>query len=217
MRKLIIIVTSAAAASVVALGGYRLGQSHGSHSTDEPSSIASSNTVEPSDENSRLAAAIGQLERRLAALELRQLNARSAEPQAPEAHRGANAGPPDLAALRQTELARVAAIEAALKMEPRDRAWAPAAESQLRTAVDTAINEGAHISVKTLRCLTSICEMVLSASSPDELGHTNFELDSRISGMSSFDVAPPQTAADGSATVTYRLFRNGYPRPDEGT
>ena len=35
--------------------------------------------------------------------------------------------------------------------------------------------------------------------------------------MGSFDIALPETAADGSATLTYRLFRNGYPRPDEGT
>ena len=59
-------------------------------------------------------------------------------------------------------------------------------------------------------------EMVLSASSPDELRHTTNNLSHRITGMSSFDFAPTETAADGTATVTCRLFRKGYPRPESG-
>jgi hypothetical protein len=119
---------------------------------------------------------------------------------------------------RQRELERAAAVDAALKTQQRDQVWAPATEGQLQTAVDAALKEsGAQYTIKTLRCLTSICEMVLSASSPDQLQDTDLSLGSHIVGMNSVDISPPETAADGSATVSYRLFRQGYPRPDEGT
>jgi hypothetical protein len=58
--------------------------------------------------------------------------------------------------------------------------------------------------------------MVLSASSTEQLSGTALHLMHRITEMGSVDIAPPVTAADGSATVTYRLFRKGYPRPDDG-
>jgi len=152
------------------------------------------------------------------ALQLAQANAKSAEPRAPDSPPNAAAARlrPDFTTMKEVQLERAAAIEATLKTEPRDRAWASTTESQLRTAVDTAIKEGAQYSVRTLRCLTSVCEMVLSASSPEELRYTSFQLGPRIAGMSSYDVAQPETAADGTATVTYRLFRMGYQRPDEG-
>jgi hypothetical protein len=115
-------------------------------------------------------------------------------------------------------LERIAVIDAAFKTQARDNVWSSATESQLQTAVDSAVKEaGAKFSIKNMRCLTSICEMVLSASSPDQLQNTDLALGPRITGMGSLDIAPAETAADGTATVTYRLFREGYPRPDEGT
>lgn len=111
---------------------------------------------------------------------------------------------------------KAAAIDRTLKTEPRDRVWASAAESQLQATVEAAVKEGVQFSVKAMKCLTSICEMVLSASSPDQLHGTDLSLIHRISGMGSFDIAPTETEADGSGTITYRLFREGYPRPDEG-
>jgi hypothetical protein len=56
--------------------------------------------------------------------------------------------------------------------------------------------------------------MVLWASSADKLNASTYQLAQGIGGMASFDIGPAEVAADGSATVTYRLFRQGYPRPD---
>ena len=70
------------------------------------------------------------------------------------------------------------------------------------------------------------CSPTISKAKPRRLrgcskrltpGSRNFQLAQRISGMSSYDISQPETTADGSATVTYRLFRQDYPRPDEGT
>ena len=119
--------------------------------------------------------------------------------------------------MKEKQLAKAAAIEAALKRNRKDGTWASATESQLLTAIDAAVKEGATFSVKTLRCLTSVCEVVLSASNPDQLRHAELRLAPRITDMSSFEIAAPEIAADGNATVTYRMFRKGYPRPDEGT
>jgi hypothetical protein len=83
--------------------------------------------------------------------------------------------------------------------------------------VDAAGQEGAQFTLKSVRCLTSLCEMVLSASDAEQFSHASLQLDPRITGMSRLVMALPETAADGSATVTYRMFREGYPRPDEGT
>jgi len=218
MRPLTVIATSVAVASAAAMGGYWLGHALPSHPLGQRSSTAILEEVESPEDNTKLAEAIKQLDRRVAALELRQLYAMPGERQAPDkAPHAGQAEHLDLAAMREQQLERAAALEATLHKQQRDSAWAPVTETQLRTAVDGAGKEGAEFSVKTLKCLTSICEMVLSAPSPDQLRHTSFQLDPRIIGMSGFAVSPPEIAADGSATVTYHLFREGYPRPDEGT
>jgi hypothetical protein len=217
MRPLTVVVTFLAAASAIGLGGYWLGQAGAPRALDQPRSAARTNISEPIDGNAELAEAIRQLDRRLAALELRELYAKPAEAQAHEGPPRASAVPLAPAEMTERELQKAAAIEAALKTEPRDSAWASVTERQLQTAVNAAVQEGAQYSVKTLSCLTSICEMVLSASSPDKLNNTTLQLARSIDGMSSFDIVPPKTAADGSATLTYRLFRKSYPRPDEGT
>jgi hypothetical protein len=216
MRYSTVVATFLAVASGVGFGGYWLGQA-GAPRARSHSSAANENSSEPIEGNAELAVAIGKLDRRLAALELRQLNMKPAETQAHDLPANASAPPLDLGALKERELEKAAAIEATLRTEPRDSAWASATESQLQTAVNAAVQEGAQYSVKTVSCLTSICEMVLSASSPDKLSNTELQLARRVSGISSFDVAPLDTAADGSATVRYRLFRQAYPRPDEGT
>lgn len=141
------------------------------------------------------------------------MDAKGTEPQATAAPPGAGAEPFDPSEMKEKELARAAAIEATLRTQPRDRAWASATEGQRQTAVDALVKEGAAFSVKTLRCLTSVCEVVLSPSNPDQLRHAELRLAPRITDMSSFDIAAPETAADGNVTVTYRMFRKGYPRP----
>lgn len=103
----------------------------------------------------------------------------------------------------------------ALKTEPKDRVWASSTENQVRLAVDTAVKEGAKFSVKTLNCMTSLCEMVLSAASAEDLQYISHQLPSHVTGMGSLDLAPPEIGVDGTATVTCRLFRQGYSRPDE--
>jgi hypothetical protein len=219
MRPLTVIVTSLAGASVVALGAYWVGQAHAPRISGQPGSAASAGSGESSDDNDRQAEAMGQLNRRLAALELKQVQANPAESEAPKPQSSAGMPQPmDIAAMKKKELDRIAVIDAAFKTQARDNVWSSATESQLQIAVDSAVKEaGANFSIKNMRCLTSICEMVLSASSPDQLQNTDLALGPRITGMGSLDIAPAETAADGTATVTYRLFREGYPRPDEGT
>ena len=217
MKHVTVVVASVAAASAVALGSYWLGRARGSRASDQPRSTELTDRPEQLDGNERLVGAIGNLERRMAALEMRQALARLPAPEAPAAQPQAGKRERvDPAILEEERRERAAAIEAALKTQPRDGVWAPSTESELRTAVDAAVKEGSTYSVKMIKCFTSICEMVLSASSPDELRHTTNDLSHRISGMSSFDFAPTETAADGTATVTSRLFRKGYPRPDQG-
>jgi hypothetical protein len=181
-----------------------------------PRATDNATRVEPLDDGDKLAETIGNLDRRLAALELRQLAAKATELQAPDRVSGGSPPTPlDPAAMKEMALDEAAAIEATLKTEPRDRAWAPATEGQIQTAMNAAVKEGAQFSVKTLKCLTSMCELVLSASSADHLRHTSLALTQRISGMGRIDIAAPETDADGTATVTCRMFRQGYPRPDE--
>jgi len=217
MRPLIVGGIFAIAACISVLGGYWVGRAGGLRALDQVHSNATMKLSELLDGNAELAVAIRQLDRRLAALEVGQLRAKQAETKPDDAPPSASAVPLGLAAIKEKELEKAAAIEASLRTEPRDSAWAPAAESQLQAAADAAVQQGAQYSVETLRCLTSICELVLSASSADKLGNTSLLLMQGMSGMSSIDIAPPESTADGTATSTYRLFRQGYPRSDEGT
>lgn len=218
MRHMIIITTFVAAGAATALGGYWVGRVRPVCVPGQTSSTegVNDNAVEPIALTEKLLETIALLDRRLAALEAKQLGAKPSDPPAsdsPDPQRLAERLDP--AAIMARQLESTAAIEEALRTQPRDAAWASATEGELRNAVDTAAREGAQFSLKTLRCLTSICEMVISASGPDQLGHTSFQLDPHISGMSGFEVSAPEAAADGSATVTYRLFRKGYARPDD--
>ena len=218
MRRPIAIVASLVGVSAVAVVAYWLGQARGSRAV-EPGATASASRVDPIDDNAKLAVAIERLDRRIAAQELRQAFAKQPEPQAtgvsaPPAEAPSDPAAMDPASAKQRESARVAAIEAALKKQPRDAAWASATETGLHATVDAAVKEGAQFSIKAVRCLTSVCEMVLSASSADHLRDTALRLGHRIGDMGSIDIAQPDTAADGTASVTYRLFRKGYPRPD---
>lgn len=213
MRPLTVIAICLAIASAAGVGGFLLGHPDRTQPPDKPSSTEILKVYGSSEGGAKLAEVIKQLDRRLAALELKQLQTKPEEVQAP----AKAVERLDPATIKEKHLERAAAIETALRMQTRDVAWAPIAENQLQTAVDGATKDGAQFSVKNLRCMTSICEMVLSASNPDHLRHTMFQLDPHITGMKGFDVAPLEVAADGSATLTYRLFREGYARPDEGT
>jgi hypothetical protein len=219
MRRPTAILTSLAGASAVAVGAYWLGQARGSRAV-QPGATASASHVEPLDDNAKLAAAIERLDRRIAAQELRQAFQQPPEPQAVGAPARAAEAPSDPAAMdpaavKERESTRVASIDAALKTQPRDQAWASATETGLHATVAAAVKDGAQFSIRAVRCFTSVCEMVLSASSPDQLRDTALHLAHRIGEMGSIDIAPSETAADGTASVTYRLFRKGYPRPDK--
>jgi len=160
-----VVVASVVAASGLALGGYWLGHGRASRALGQSHSADSVDKSVQDEGSGNLAGTVDHLERRLAALELRQAFAKPPEP-------AGAASPPhageserfDPAKVEERRLERVAAIEAALRTEARDRAWAPSTEGQLQVAVDTAIKAGAKFSIRTLKCFTSICDMVLSAS-----------------------------------------------------
>jgi hypothetical protein len=215
MRSLIVVGAILTTAVAGGFGGYWLGQTRVSQSVGQTTSPVPGGIGEAFEGNAQLTEAIRGIEHRLAALEVRQLYANTAK--AEDVPSRAAEPPLDLAAIRERESAKAGAIEAALRTEPRDSAWASAAEHQVQGVVNAASQQGAQYTLRTLKCLTSLCEMVLAASSPDKLGTTALQLPQGIGGMSSLDIAPIEIAADGSATVTYRLFREGYPRPDEGT
>jgi len=217
VKQATVIVSSVVAASALAIGGYWLGHARGTRGGER--AAAASPAPEPqtrADEgNANAAGTVDRLERRLAALETREVLAKAAQ---------AAASPPapaqperfDPAKEEERRLERAAAIEAAVKTEPRDKDWASPTETQLQAAVSAAIAGGAKFSIRTLRCATTVCDMVLTASSAEDLGHIAEELGNRITGMNSMDMSPPSSGPDGRTTVTCRLFRQGYPRPDEG-
>jgi hypothetical protein len=213
------IVSSVLAASALAIGGYWLGHARGTRGGGERAA-AESPVPEPqirADEgNANAAGTVDRLERRLAALEAREVLAKAAQSQAASPAASAQPERYDPAKEEERRLERAAAIEAVVKTEPRDKDWASPTESQLQAAVSAAVAAGAKFSIRTLRCATTVCDMVLTASSAEDLGHIAEDLGNRITGMNSMDMSPPSSGPDGRTTVTCRLFRQGYPRPDEG-
>jgi hypothetical protein len=202
--------------SVVALGSYWFGRRDAGpleHSRAPVAALANPKVEVERGEpgNARLNSVVERLERRLGELEAKQT---AVAPAAPGARPSEENEPFDPAAEEQKRLDRLAAIDAALHTETRDNAWARPTESALREAVDSAVRDDAKFSVQSVNCLTSLCEMVLTASNPDDLKAVARQLANKITGMNSFDVPPPVVAPDGRATVTCRLFREGFPRPD---
>ncbi len=215
MRKSIPVVVSVVGVVLVGVAAYRLGRGRAPRAVDATSATAERAPAGAPTGDDRLVQSMDRMERRLSVLELRQLAANAAgsqaAPKAPD-------GPPDFEALKEKEQDRAEAIAAALKSQVRDGAWASAMESELQGAADAAAKDGAQFKVQSVRCLTSLCEIVLSASKPDELSRgTAMSLARGLPDMGSLDIAPTQTEVDGTATATLRLFRKGYPRPDQGT
>ena len=219
MKQATVVVTSVVAASALAIGGYWFGHARGARGGGERAA-AESPAPEPqtrADEgNANAAGTVDRLERRLAALEVREAMAKAAQSQAASPAAPAQPERFDPAKEEEKRLERAAAIEAAVKTEPRDKDWASPTETQLQAAVGAAVAAGARFSIRTLRCATTVCDMVLTASSAEDLGHISEELGNRITGMNSMDMSPPSSGPDGRTIVTCRLFRQGYPRPDEG-
>jgi hypothetical protein len=202
--------------SVVALGSYWFGRRDARPLEPSKAPIAALDNAkvevargEPG--TARLNSVVERLEHRLGELEAKQA---AVEPTAPGSRQLEENEPYDPAAEEQKRLDRLAAIDAALHTETRDIAWARPTENALRAAVDSAVREDAKFSVQSVNCLTSLCEMVLTAANPDDLKSVARQLASKVTGMNSFDVPPPVVAPDGRATVTCRLFREGFPRPD---
>lgn len=215
MKTLLVVLTSLATASAAALSGYWCGQADVQRASPLASSNDHNHTVVSPDGNSRVADAIVNLDRRLATLELKQaIDSTSAT--APEAPPSEPTAPQDLQALSELEQDREAkmasVIETKLKTESRDRNWASAVEDQLNDAVKALADEGAHLSISTLKCFTSICELVLSATTSDDAQRSTYGLGRPISGTSGFNLRPPVKTADGSSKMIYTFFREGYPR-----
>jgi len=222
MSKLTMLIAAIGLAGATAFGSYWLGHAHAERPADQvrpregaAQSRDDADKAERIRGDAVLAGAIERLDRRLAALELK---GSVTEPSAlfePATQVGADeAADPAQAEERHTK--RLAAIDEALRVETPDRAWAFPTEVDLRAAVDSAISEGAKFSIENLKCLTSLCEMVLTAPAEDDFTTLPQRLPTKITGMSRVDVSPPTTLPDGRATVTCRLFRQGHPEPGEG-
>ncbi len=215
MKQPTIVIAVAVAGSAIAIGAYRLGHRLAPGSVDRSAVAPTADRIEPSDETAQLAETVHKLERRIAALEFAQLSAKVAAPAAtaPASH---STPPVDPEEMKQRMLDKTAAVEAALKGEARDDNWAPVAEGQIESAVAAAVKDGAKFSLQTVRCMTSLCEVVLAAASPELLGGAELQLAPQLGELGSMDVQQPVTTPNGGATVAYRMFRKGRPRPDEG-
>lgn len=217
-----ILLASVSAGVALALGAYWVGRTSGGRTTAEDrSNPGEEHLGDGEDERgARLERAVARLERRLAALEARVVLAPPAPtresspnpaPEGPAVEKGLDAQKED-----ERRQERATAIELALRTERRDATWSSATEGHVRATVDAAVSEGGKFAVKELSCVTSLCELVLSAATADDLKYLPDQLAPRFTGMSSIELSAPVTGADGRATVTLRLFRQGYPRPDEG-
>jgi len=220
MTKVMMAATVATVVSAVAVGGYWLGRARTLQPTERGRSEEPAAGLDETEHDSRLAGALGRLEGRMAALEIKQATATAPTAAAPEPAAAppapAKNEAPDPAAEEARHLEGEARIQAVLRAEPRDRAWASPTEGNLRATIDTVVSEGGKFAVKDVKCLTSLCEMVLSANAPDDLKYLTDQLSPKITGMGSMELLPPTVGTDGRATVTCRFFRQGYPRPDEG-
>lgn len=215
MKQITVVVVSLATVAV-AFASYWIGQDQGSL---RPKLRAEAS--EQSNSGSHEGASLGRLEMRLAALERSRSSSNAHEDEeAPiyedvQNRKGEQPFDPEL--MMQRDMRRDQAIAEALQRETVDRAWASTAESEIKSAVDSVIkDDSVQYSVETLSCLTSICEMVLSASTADHLANSGLHLMRRITGMGSIDIKPAVVAPDGTATATLRFYREGYERPDAG-
>lgn len=217
MTKVRTAISVALGVSSVALGGYWFGQFRGSKAIERHRSselVVSAAKVEP---DAKLQGTVASLQRRLATLEMRQAFSQAPESAVAAPQPGAAEPEPfDPAKEEEKRLGRAAAVEAAVTLEPRDNAWAPATEGNLRAVVDSAVPESRKFSVKDLKCLTSVCEMVVSVAAPGDVETLTQHLAANVTGMSSLELAPAITTPDGRLSIKCHLFRAGYPRPDEG-
>ncbi|HEY5960683.1 MAG TPA: hypothetical protein VIV60_29215 [Polyangiaceae bacterium] len=218
------IATFCCAAIVIGFAGYELGQVHAAGSPARPlvrpPVQGNGETVTaPEERASRAEAAIARLEQRLQSIELRLNSTNADERRLTDVQPSARATQADFETSLENERAKETEVNAAiaetLRTEARDRNWASATENQLRDAVKAAADEGAQFSIKTVKCLTSICELVLLAAAPEQLRNSVLQVGHRFIGMSGFNVQQPETAADGTSAVTFRLFREGYAPPLE--
>lgn len=108
----------------------------------------------PSNGDAKLADSLRQIDRRFAALEIKQTMAtlgKGAEAQA--AGEGAvlpagSKGGPVVEALKEKASRGAAAIDAVLRTEARDGAWATTTEKQVQSAVAAVAKDGTQISIK---------------------------------------------------------------------
>lgn len=219
MKEWLVVFTASALVLAIASGSYWLGVARAPRPPARVGSTERARSPSHSENDDKLATVIAGLDRRLAMLELRERIAVAAAPSADAivGRQNDHEEPPDIQAIMEAqheiESDAEATISARLTTESRDRTWASAAEEQLQSGVKAAAREGAEFSISTTKCLTSICEMVLSAARPDQLQDSVFQLGNRFSGMAGFTVGRPEQAADGSSRVTYRFFREGHPPP----
>jgi hypothetical protein len=219
VRRLLLGAVGLVAGAAITFGVLWPGRARAPGSATDTEARAADDPVSSRVDQASLIASIARLEKRLAMLELAQATTAAARGSGRADPEGKPTTQPDPAALMglawDNETETAAEIDHRLRTEPRDRAWAPTAEGELKDAVRAAVDQGAQFSIRTLGCLTSLCELVLSAATSDHLHNAALQLGHRINGMSSFRVGRPESDADGSAVVTYRLFRQGYPAPGE--
>lgn len=201
---------------------FEVGRKRTPQKSDAERSSNFASQASAADVNARLIETIAGLEQRLAMIEVKQSIAATTGQAAALADgadvpRKEGAGQQDAQVVMQIqeeqEQAVESTIEEKLNTEVRDRDWAFATEQEMRKAVQSAADEGSRFSIGALKCLTSICELVLTAKTAEDLQGSMHELAHRISGMAGFKLGVPESGSDGSSTVTYRFFREGFPMP----
>lgn len=206
-----------------AVGGYflRLPHTASPKTRREPlPESAQSPSLESSD---RLGAALAGIERRLELLELKQgVSAASSAAKSPEPEN-------ELAreehlqtiqdreqALHAQQAAQVADFENRLITETRDRSWAMGAESNLRHAAESASSKDMQLEVDSADCRTTVCRVVVSATSRSDGVPLQTALPFFAEGMSSYTVTLPTKTADGAYKFQYDFVRESSPEPVAG-
>jgi hypothetical protein len=208
-----------AATSIAMLGGilsaHLLGWMGGGAARTGSNSTAASNAMVPVRDDSRLAAALAGIERRLDLIELRLGANEASHSPVLTPSSVLEATPPNLEEAQGEDSKIKTEIERRLRSESRDPAWSSATEELLKRAAKKAAGKRGTYAISELSCLTTVCriEFLLPNLNAPQRAMNAFPL--MVEGMAGYHYTQPLKGADGKYRVTYEFFRKGYPTPGE--
>jgi hypothetical protein len=150
------------------------------------------------------------LQGRLDALESRE---RQAEPTVATSAAPAVSPVPSRQQLLVRESRQLVQLESSLRMEARDRSWAPVYESELRRSIEPGAVDGGHTNIASIECRTSVCRIELSHASESEQQQVSQQVSVGLPEMAGARFVFHR-ADDGAATTEILIVRHGYEWPE---